>query len=402
MNTAGSIYDASASPPPTAPSVVAGGSAGAISGGVLRPGSIDQGAFLQALQQAQQNREAAGVGGKPVAMPVQSFQSSNIPTLTSAQFAALVGGQSDDPPLADPDNGAAADPQAEAQGLTGTVAAAAAPTAAPTATATKLNGMKLSGRPAETPATPASQAGADTADEAAPTFTRIGEPKLLDSAATPAAAGGTAASDADPKAADAASQAAAKDAGKTDAGKTGAEKTPPADPDVVHLKDAPDRETQRNLMAQHKRWVVDETPGARQLFFGADGVFGWDDFLDVINPLQHIPIVAQIYRAVTGDEINGAAELLGSLPLGPLGVIGTMGTVADLAVKDTTGKDIGENLEALVFGSGTKSGDGAAGDASDMAEATPAHPDLDMQTASAAPAVSGMDAARQAHDQRRA
>jgi hypothetical protein len=154
-------------------------------------------------------------------------------------------------------------------------------------------------------------------------------------------------------------------------------------------------------MAQHKRWIVDETPGARQLFFGADGEFGWDDFLDVINPLQHIPIVAQIYRAVTGDQINGAAELIGSLPFGPLGIIGTMGTIADLAVKDTTGKDIGENLEAMVFGNGKdKNGKGTAGDTSDLAEATSAHPDLDIQTAAAVPARDSLEAARIAHDAR--
>jgi len=61
MNAAGSVYDTSTSPP-----LVSQGATGAISGGILRPGSIDQGAFVQALQQAQQNRAAAGVGGKPV------------------------------------------------------------------------------------------------------------------------------------------------------------------------------------------------------------------------------------------------------------------------------------------------------------------------------------------------
>ncbi|MES1151115.1 MAG: hypothetical protein ABUL54_04405, partial [Dongia sp.] len=220
-------------------------------------------------------------------------------------------------------------------------------------------------------------------EEAAPTIARVGTPTLV-------AAADTAATGAD---------APAAQDGKT----ADASKTPPPDPNVVHLKDAPDRETRRNLMAAHKRWVVDETPGARQLFFGADGVFGWDDFLDVINPLQHIPIVAQIYRAVTGDEINGAAELIGSLPLGPLGMIGTMATIADLAVKDTTGKDIGGNLEAMVFGTGTdKKGTGTADDASDMAEVSPVHPDLDMQTASAEATDNNLEAARQAHDQRRA
>ena len=46
------------------------------------------------------------------------------------------------------------------------------------------------------------------------------------------------------------------------------------------------------------------------------------DFLDVINPLQHIPIVSSIYRAITGDEINGPARVLGgALFGGPLGLV---------------------------------------------------------------------------------
>ncbi len=268
--------------------------------------------------------------------------------------------------------------------------------------------MKLSGRPAQpnaganADATAGSNAGAASnaaapaiADAEAPTIARVGEPKLQasvdisttnDAASTPA---NPATDDASAK------QATADD--------PNAAKTAPEDPNVVHLKQAPDRETQRNLMAAHKRWIVDETPGSRQLFFGADGKFGWDDFLDVINPLQHIPIVAQIYRAVTGDEISGAAELIGSLPLGPVGVIGTMGAIADLAVKDTTGKDIGDNLTAMVFGDGKggKSGGANPADTSDLAQATPAHPDLGMQTASAEGA-GGLDAERMAHDQRKA
>jgi hypothetical protein len=342
------------------------------------------------LQQEQQNRDAAGVGGKPVSMPIPSFQ-ANVPTLTSAQFAALVGDQAENPPLADADDGAAADPQAVARSVSRVTPPLAATPAAP---ALKLTGWAAQPTASQAAAQAGTQLPADTGEDA-PVFTRASQPMLIASAAAPAPA-----SDAAPSAHPATdpTAAATKDAATKDAAKT-----PPPDPNVVHLRDAPDRETQRNLMAQHKRWVVDETPGARQLFFGADGVFGWDDFLDVINPLQHIPIVAQIYRAVTGDEINGAAELIGSLPLGPLGVIGMMGTVADLAVKDTTGKDIGQNLEAMVFGNGNgkKSADGTAADGSDMAEASPVHPDLEMQTASAEQA-GGIDAERQAHDQRRA
>jgi hypothetical protein len=140
-----------------------------------------------------------------------------------------------------------------------------------------------------------------------------------------------------------------------------------SDPDVVHLKSPPDKDQQKDLRMQNKRWVVDETPGARQLFFGADGKFGWDDFLDMINPLQHIPGIAQIYRAVTGDEINGAASLLGAIPFGPLGGLGLIASVADLAVKDTTGEDIGGNLQAMLFGK-DEAPEGTAAPA-DMADA---------------------------------
>lgn len=113
--------------------------------------------------------------------------------------------------------------------------------------------------------------------------------------------------------------------------------------------------------------MVDETPGSRKLFFGDDEVFGWDDFVDLINPLQHIPVVAQVYRAVSGDQINGAAELLGALPFGPSG---TMAAVMDLMVRDTTGRDIGSNAIALLFGT-DQTPDGTA-----VASAAAAPPDI--------------------------
>jgi hypothetical protein len=138
-----------------------------------------------------------------------------------------------------------------------------------------------------------------------PTITRKSAPVL--EASAPAAA--------EEKPAEGQSEAAAK----TDSDQKNSEA---GDPNVVHLKSPPDKDQIKELRMRNKRWVVDETPGARQLFFGADGKFGWDDFLDMINPLQHIPGIAQIYRAVTGDEINGAASLLGALPLGPLSGFG--------------------------------------------------------------------------------
>ncbi|HEV7371081.1 MAG TPA: hypothetical protein VGO20_18420, partial [Arenibaculum sp.] len=44
------------------------------------------------------------------------------------------------------------------------------------------------------------------------------------------------------------------------------------------------------------------------------------DLLDVINPLQHIPVVGTIYRALTGDEISTPARVAGGTLYG--GVVG--------------------------------------------------------------------------------
>jgi hypothetical protein len=57
------------------------------------------------------------------------------------------------------------------------------------------------------------------------------------------------------------------------------------------------------------------------------------DVLDVVNPLQHIPIVNHIYRAVTGDTIKPHAQIIGSTLFGgPLGfAVATASTVVEAA-----------------------------------------------------------------------
>lgn len=53
------------------------------------------------------------------------------------------------------------------------------------------------------------------------------------------------------------------------------------------------------------------------------------DFVDIINPLQHIPIVSTVYRAVTGDSISAPARVIGGFLFGgPVGMLaGTAGAV---------------------------------------------------------------------------
>lgn len=71
-----------------------------------------------------------------------------------------------------------------------------------------------------------------------------------------------------------------------------------------------------------------------------DGSFSFLDFLDIVNPLQHIPIVNTVYRAITGDEIKGGARVVGgALFGGPIGAI--LGGMNAVVASENNGKDIG-------------------------------------------------------------
>lgn len=70
--------------------------------------------------------------------------------------------------------------------------------------------------------------------------------------------------------------------------------------------------------------------------------------IDIINPLQHIPVISTMYRHITGDEISPVARIAGGALYG--GPIGLAAGVANAAVEDATGKDIGETMLAMVTG----------------------------------------------------
>jgi len=98
--------------------------------------------------------------------------------------------------------------------------------------------------------------------------------------------------------------------------------------------------------------VVQSTPGmSGEDGNTAEGDGGFIGFikgvLDVINPLQHLPVISTIYRHITGDEISPAARIAGdTLYGGPIGL--AMGVV-NVAVASNTGKDIGETVLAMAF-----------------------------------------------------
>ncbi|MDD3371964.1 MAG: hypothetical protein PHE27_09095, partial [Alphaproteobacteria bacterium] len=69
---------------------------------------------------------------------------------------------------------------------------------------------------------------------------------------------------------------------------------------------------------------------------------GFDDFLDMINPLEHIPVLSSLYRAVTGETINPVARIAGdalySAALGPVSAgLAAIGAIGDEIVTASNG-----------------------------------------------------------------
>ncbi len=83
--------------------------------------------------------------------------------------------------------------------------------------------------------------------------------------------------------------------------------------------------------------------GAAAPASGDSGFFA--NLLDVINPLQHIPVVGTLYRAITGDTIQPLEQLAGDALYG--GVLGFVASAANLVFKDITGKDVGDTVLAF-------------------------------------------------------
>lgn len=58
-----------------------------------------------------------------------------------------------------------------------------------------------------------------------------------------------------------------------------------------------------------------------------DDTLTFADVMDMVNPLQHIPVVSNLYQSATGDSIGSAAKVVGgALFGGPLGVLFGLGS----------------------------------------------------------------------------
>ncbi len=76
------------------------------------------------------------------------------------------------------------------------------------------------------------------------------------------------------------------------------------------------------------------------------------DVLSMLNPLQYLPVIGTIYRAVTGDQIPEAARRVGSLIVSALlgGPIGAAINVAITVAEKIAGIDLDRTGQRLLTG----------------------------------------------------
>jgi len=74
--------------------------------------------------------------------------------------------------------------------------------------------------------------------------------------------------------------------------------------------------------------------------------FTFHDFFSILNPLEHIPVISTLYRAISGDTINPPERIVGDTLYG--GWMGLVSSLANLVYERETGKDFGDTVLAFV------------------------------------------------------
>lgn len=88
-------------------------------------------------------------------------------------------------------------------------------------------------------------------------------------------------------------------------------------------------------------------PGGNITATDEDG-FSFNDLLDIVNPLQHLPVVSTLYREFTGDEIRPESRVVGGGIFG--GIIGAAASLMDVAVEELSGDTMGGHVMTALFG----------------------------------------------------
>ena len=81
---------------------------------------------------------------------------------------------------------------------------------------------------------------------------------------------------------------------------------------------------------------------------GAGNTPTFKDLLDTINPLEHIPIISNIYQSITGDAPSTGSQLAGGALFG--GPLGFAASLFNVILKSATGADVAGNIMAAIEG----------------------------------------------------
>ncbi|MCA8910049.1 MAG: hypothetical protein KDA49_00305 [Rhodospirillaceae bacterium] len=114
----------------------------------------------------------------------------------------------------------------------------------------------------------------------------------------------------------------------------------------------------------------------------------FDDVVDIVNPLHHVPLVGSGYRAISGDTISPHAQMIGDVLYG--GPTGIFSAGVNAAIRQETGRDVGELAFATLSGTVETAGDGAGRQGltvAESAESLAAQPAQLAQSPAAPPAV---------------
>ena len=92
----------------------------------------------------------------------------------------------------------------------------------------------------------------------------------------------------------------------------------------------------------------------------SDGGVSFRDVLSALNPLQYLPVVGTIYRALTGDQIAEPLRYIGSMVASALmgGPVGVLINAATTMFQRAIGIDFDEVAQGLLTGAAPH--DGAA------------------------------------------
>src|ERR1700761_6534761 len=80
----------------------------------------------------------------------------------------------------------------------------------------------------------------------------------------------------------------------------------------------------------------------------SDWDFSVHNLLDIVNPLEHLPIIGTLYRAITGTHIGMPEKIAGDALYG--GLWGAVSGAADAVFEKVTGKDFGDTVISLFTG----------------------------------------------------